>query len=88
MRTLSPADWYALDHIVYNESRWKADALNPRGGACGLGQFWPCAKMSATLPDWRVQPLAQLRDYVIPYGRNKFGSLPNAWAYWCAHSRW
>ena len=88
MQTLSPADWYALDHIVDHESRWKADAVNPRSGACGLGQFWPCAQMSATLPDWRVQPLAQLRDYVIPYALKRYGSLPNAWAYWCAHGRW
>ena len=88
MQTLSAADWYALDHIVYNESRWKADAVNSRSGACGLGQFWPCTKLSATLPDWRVQPLRQLHDYVIPYANSRYGGLVNAWRYWTMHGRW
>ena len=85
---LGPAEYAALDHIVTYESHWDPAAVNKRSGACGLGQFWPCSKMSDTLPDWATRPLEQLRDYVIPYGLHKFGSLRAAWAYECAHGIW
>lgn len=86
--TLSPADYQGLYWIVWHESHWRPDALNPWSGACGLAQFWPCHKMSNTLPDWRLMPLEQLRDYLIPYAVKKYGSLSNAWAYWQRHGRW
>ncbi len=88
LATLGPRDYQALYWIVWSESKWDPAAVNRRSGACGLGQFWPCSKMSATLPDWRVQPIAQLRDYVIPYARKKYGSLPGAWAAWQRRGWW
>ena len=85
--TLGPAEYGALDRIVWNESRWDPAAVNPRGGACGLGQSWPCSKLSSAVPDWPTQPIEQLR-FFISYGKARYGSLRNAWAYWCAHGRW
>jgi hypothetical protein len=88
LATLSANDYTALYWIVWSESKWDPAAVNRRSGACGLGQFWPCSKMSATLPDWRVEPIEQLQFYVIPYARHKYGSLSAAWAFWAAHGRW
>lgn len=85
--TLGAKEYQALDRIVWNESRWNPAAVNPRGGACGLGQSWPCSKLSNAVPDWPEQPIEQLR-WFIAYGVHRYGSLRNAWAYWCAHGRW
>jgi hypothetical protein len=87
-RELSPDDYQALYWIVWSESKWDPAALNSRSGACGLGQFWPCSKMADGLPDWPTQPIAQLRDYVIPYAVNKYGSLPGAWLTWQRRGWW
>lgn len=86
--TLSPEDYAALDGIVRNESHWDPSAVNPRGGACGLGQAWPCSKLSDLVPDWQVQPIEQLRVWLIPYALHRYGSLEGAWRYWLNHGRW
>ena len=85
---LGPAEYAAADRIFWNESRWKPDAVNPRSGACGLGQSDPCSNLSSVLPDWAAQPIEQLRLFFIPYAQRRYGSFRNAWAYWCAHGRW
>ena len=88
LANLTPSEWTALYWIVWHESGWRPDAVNSRSGACGLGQFWPCSKMADSLPNWPTEPIAQLRDYVIPYARAKYGSIEGAWLMWQRRGWW
>jgi hypothetical protein len=87
-RNLTPDEYTALYWIVWSESKWDPAAVNRSSGACGLGQFWPCSKMADSLPNWPTEPIAQLRDYVIPYAVNKYGSLQGAWLMWQRRGWW
>ncbi len=88
LRTLGPEEYGYLWLVVFNESSWRPDAVNPRSGACGLAQAWPCSKLSSVVPGWRTDPLGQLRLFVVPYGLGRYGSFRAAWAYWCTWGRW
>jgi hypothetical protein len=41
----------ALETLVFRESSWNPQAVNANGGACGLFQALPCAKMGCELTD-------------------------------------
>jgi hypothetical protein len=86
--TLGAREYNALYQIVWFESKWNPAAVNTYGGACGLGQSWPCSKLSSLVPDWPTNPIGQLRLWLIPYCHQKFGTFVNAWAWETIHGGW
>lgn len=82
---LSANDYKCLYWLLWNESRWKPDAVNSYGGACGLGQAWPCSKLSSIVPNWRTEPIEQLSLFVLPYIAARYRTPCVAWSWWLAH---
>jgi hypothetical protein len=60
------------------ESGWRADALNPSGGAYGIPQALPGSKMAAAGPDWRTNAATQI-NWGLAYIANRYGSPCGAW---------
>jgi hypothetical protein len=76
------SEWGYVDSIVFRESGWNPNAVNPNGGACGLGQQLPCGKWD-NYGAWN-DPVAALRaqhDYVVA----RYGGYPQAVAFWNIH---
>lgn len=83
--TVVPAHQFpSFDNIITRESSWDFFATNPHTGAYGLGQALPPEKMSTHGPDWRINPMTQIRwtyDYMV----TRYGSPDHAWAFWQQH---
>jgi hypothetical protein len=77
-----PGYEWAVDYIVWRESRWSLYAVNPWSGACGLWQSWPCQKMGCVLSDALCQAEWGLRYIRIRYGN------PAAAALWWQRHGW
>jgi hypothetical protein len=88
LATLGQREYDALYRIVRYESKWNPAAINARSGACGLGQAWPCSKLSDLVPDWPTNPIGQLQLWLIPYCHHKWGTFVNAWQYETVHGLW
>lgn len=69
--------------IYSHESGNNPGAINPHGGACGLGQALPCSKMPCSLSDYACQD-----QYFTNYMLNRYGSWNNARAFWIANQWW
>lgn len=87
LETLGPREYSCLWWIVFEESSWHPDIVNS-SGACGLGQAWPCRKLSDRLPYWAGQPKYQLSVWLVPYATSRYGSLCGAWGFWTRHRWW
>lgn len=74
-------DWHYVDSIVTRESGWNPNAVNPNGGACGLGQQLPCGKWPG---QWNnpVDALNNMNKYV----HNRYGGWPQAVDFWNANN--
>lgn len=55
--------------VVYKESSFNPEVVNPNGGACGLFQAYPCSKMKCELSDISCQ-----LDWGEQYMINRYGS--------------
>ncbi len=75
------SEWWAVDMIVSRESSWNPNAVNPNGGACGLGQQLPCGKWAGQWND-PVAALKAQHGYVVA----RYGGYPQAVAFWNSHS--
>jgi len=54
-------DWGYVNFIIHRESRWTYTAVNRSSGAYGLCQALPASRMYEAGPDWRYNPVTQLR---------------------------
>ncbi|WP_225728500.1 MULTISPECIES: transglycosylase SLT domain-containing protein [unclassified Nocardia] len=84
-RLVVPASQFpSFDNIITRESGWNTFAINPVSGAYGLGQALPPEKMASHGPDWRVNPLTQIR-WAYDYMNHRYGSPDAAWEFWQQH---
>lgn len=71
----------ARNFIYMKESTNRLDAVNPTSGACGIGQAYPCEKLSSVCPDWKTN--YQCQDaFFTSYAKNRYGSWLNAYNFW------
>lgn len=74
------SQWPALDALWYRESGWNQYAENRSSGAYGIPQSLPANKMAAVGPDWRSNPVTQIR-WGLAYIGARYGSPQAAWAH-------
>jgi hypothetical protein len=70
-------------YIYQKESGCRTNAINPNGGACGIGQALPCSKLPCTLSDFACQD-AWFSNYAI----TRYGSWEAAYNFWLSHRWW
>ena len=80
---IDPSNWGYVDYIVTRESGWRPDAVNPNGGACGLGQQLPCGKWVGAWND----PIAALVA-MQGYCDSRYGGWAGAYQYWVGHGNY
>lgn len=71
------------DFIYYKESGCRTNAINPNGGACGIGQALPCSKLPCSLSDYACQD-----SWFSNYAIKRYGSWENAYNFWTVNSWW
>jgi len=69
---ISPGDYNYVDYIFEHESRWNPAAVNG-GGCTGLGQACPGSKLINACPNWRNDPICQIR-FFNGYAVGRYGS--------------
>jgi hypothetical protein len=69
-----------LDNLWTKESRWKVNADNPTSSAYGIPQALPGNRMAAYGPDWRTNPVVQIK-WGLDYIENAYGSPCSAWSH-------
>lgn len=69
-----------LDSLWMRESRWSVTAENPSSGTYGIPQALPGSEMASAGPDWRTDPVTQIR-WGLSYIRGRYGSPCAAWAH-------
>ncbi|WP_051532951.1 transglycosylase SLT domain-containing protein [Arthrobacter sp. 9MFCol3.1] len=79
---IDPANFGYVDFIVQHESGWNPNAVNPNGGACGLGQQLPCGKWAGAWND-PIAALVAMNSYV-----SRYGGWAGAYAYWLARGNY
>ena len=69
-----------LDQLWTRESAgtWSPTVTDPLSGAYGIPQSLPPDKMAAAGPDWRTNPVTQIR-WGLGYIRATYGTPCNAW---------
>ena len=80
---IDPANFGYVDYIVSRESGWNPNAVNPNGGACGLGQQLPCGKWAGAWND-PIAALVAMQCYVTA----RYGGWAGAYSYWLAHGNY
>ena len=76
------AQFSCLDSLWRKESGWKHTADNPSSSAFGIPQALPGSKMASAGPDWRTNPVTQVR-WGLGYIESRYGTPCAAWQ----HSR-
>jgi hypothetical protein len=61
-----------LRELIRRESGGKVNAVNPTTGAYGLPQALPGYKMASAGPDWRTNPVTQIR-WMVGYVADRWG---------------
>ncbi|GAA2478743.1 hypothetical protein GCM10010406_13640 [Streptomyces thermolineatus] len=86
-RQMVPNDtqFQCFSNIVSHESSWRVTATNPSSGAYGLVQSLPAEKMASAGPDWRTNPVTQLK-WGLNYMNERYGSPCEAWTFWQANN--
>ncbi len=74
-----------LDSLWTRESNWRVDAENPSSGAYGIPQSLPGSKMASVAPDWRTNPITQIR-WGLGYIGDRYGSPCGAWGFFQGHN--
>lgn len=68
-------------NLLWNrESRWNYQATNPSSGAYGIPQALPGSKMGSVAPDWRTNPVTQIK-WGLNYIADRYGTPCGAWAH-------
>jgi hypothetical protein len=73
-----------LDSLWERESHWNPFAENPSSGAYGIPQSLPGSKMASVAPDWRTNPVTQIR-WGLGYIADRYGSPCGAWGHSQGH---
>lgn len=77
--SMFPAFGWSAGQLPYlialwnQESGWRWNATNPTSGAYGIPQALPASKMAAAGPDWRTNPITQIR-WGLAYIRSVYGT--------------
>jgi hypothetical protein len=79
-RGWSASQFSCLRSLWQRESGWKVRADNPSSSAYGIPQALPGAKMASAGPDWRTNPVTQIR-WGLDYIEDRFGTPCGAWAH-------
>jgi hypothetical protein len=66
-------EWSCLDTLWTRESGWETYASNGGSGAYGIPQALPASKMASAGPDWRTNPVTQIR-WGLSYIRSVYGT--------------
>lgn len=67
------AQFRCLDALWARESGWRTNARNRWSGAYGIPQALPGSKMAKAGPDWRTNPLTQVR-WGLGYVSGRYGT--------------
>jgi hypothetical protein len=73
-----------LDALWTRESNWRVSAANSSSGAYGIPQSLPGSKMATVAPDWRTNPVTQIR-WGLGYIEDRYGSPCGAWGHSQGH---
>ncbi len=73
-----------LDSLWERESHWNPYAENSSSGAYGIPQSLPGSKMASVAPDWRTNPVTQIR-WGLGYIADRYGSPCGAWGHSQGH---
>lgn len=84
-RGWSVGQWSCLSELWTRESQFTVDARNGRSGAYGIPQALPGHKMASAGPDWRTNPITQIR-WGLNYIKDRYGSPCGAWSFWRQHN--
>ncbi len=79
-RRLGTGQFRCLDSLWHHESGWRVLAHNPSSGAHGIPQALPGSRMASAGPDWRTNPMTQVR-WGLRYIGGRYGSACNAEAH-------
>jgi hypothetical protein len=77
---LADSQFSCLDSLWTRESNWQYSATNPSSGAYGIPQSLPASKMASAGPDYRTNPVTQIR-WGLGYIQDRYGTPCNAWAH-------
>jgi hypothetical protein len=66
------------------ESGWRWNAENASSGAYGIPQSLPGSKMATVAPDWRTNPVTQIK-WGLEYIKASYGSPCGAWGFKQGH---
>lgn len=87
---VSPPVTPTIDYKMYiymHESGNSLTAINPDSKACGLGQAYPCSKLTAACPNWQTDYTCQ-DNFFSSYAVNRYGGWAQSFATWSAQSWW
>lgn len=73
-------EYGCLYDLWMRESGWRYDAENPGSGAYGIPQSLPASKMAAAGPDWRTNPITQVK-WGLGYIDATYGTPCGAWSH-------
>ena len=69
-----------LDNLWTRESHWNPLAHNRSSGAHGIPQSLPGSKMASAGPNWRTNPVTQIR-WGLGYIQGRYGTPCGAWGH-------
>jgi Transglycosylase SLT domain len=74
------AQFRCLVSLWDKESHWNYRAANPSSGAYGIAQALPGLKMNVVGPDWRTNPVTQIK-WGLNYIADRYGTPCGAWGH-------
>ena len=80
----SDSQFGCLDSLWERESHWNPFAENSSSGAYGIPQSLPGSKMASVAPDWRTNPVTQIK-WGLGYIEDRYGSPCSAWGHSQSH---
>jgi hypothetical protein len=80
----SDSQFGCLDSLWERESHWNPFAENSSSGAYGIPQSLPGSKMASVAPDWRTNPVTQIK-WGLGYIEDRYGSPCGAWGHSQSH---
>jgi hypothetical protein len=81
----STSQFTCLVNLWNRESHWNYRSHNRSSGAHGIPQALPGSKMGNVAPDWRTNPVTQVR-WGLGYIKSRYGSPCGAWRHFQSHS--
>jgi hypothetical protein len=79
------AQFTCLVNLWNRESHWNYKSHNASSGAHGIPQALPGSKMGKVAPDWRTNPVTQIR-WGLGYIKGRYGSPCGAWSHFRSHN--